>query len=320
MGTNAQTEQDDYSGIPLITVDAHIYIRICTALKEIKLEFDASLLYSRLEQLANALNNFALNRGYWRRPNHIMSRRLLQQHLVFTLMVPGGKASQARIAVDKMTAEGLLPVPVDSEPPAHDDIAAIIRPYVRFPYQKTRRIWLNLLCWDAGIVRTVSDLSSTCSEMRKALINNVHGYGPKAASHFMRNTGLMAGWDALPIIDTHIHKALEALGFQHADYPTAEAAYQHLARLTGITPLLLDAVLWCVYSNNWDITHADFDNFGVDNTNKIMFSETSTTGQDNARSTEPSNEDPAGTHSQGFGDAACGYDSTLIIDGTSPVQ
>lgn len=122
--------------------------------------------------------------------------------------------------------------------------------------------------WETEIVPTI-DLALTLNYSpaltRKTLMRSVNGFGPKSTSHFMRNTGLMRGWSATPIIDTHILKALDVLGFRCDEYDESEPAFINLAQLTGIPPLLLDAVLWCTYSNNWDFTHSDFDNFGINN-------------------------------------------------------
>jgi hypothetical protein len=127
-------------------------------------------------------------------------------------------------------------------------------------------------------------------------MESVVGFGEKAASHFMRNTGLMRGWSALPIIDTHIHKALEVYQLPHKGYPDAECSFTALATKTGIPPLLLDAVLWCAYAKNWDVTHSDFDNFGY--TTVINKQEQGHSNERNHGSRSTNSQD---TRSQGAG-------------------
>ena len=222
-------------------------------------------LYSSCCDLMKALARFQANRGRWTRMTEA-DVLLLQKHMVFTLMVPGGRADKARTAVERL--EGIyhvLPVADDLvfTPEKETDVFNAIGGWVRFPRQKADRVVLALANWQG--IRTALAAAVRLNEpvpaLRKQVMKMIKGYGKKAASHFMRNTGLMCGWNALPIIDTHIHKALESLNFRHDGYEEAESSYSTLAQLVQVPPLYLDAVLWCAYSKNWDITHSDFDNF-----------------------------------------------------------
>jgi hypothetical protein len=139
-----------------------------------------------------------------------------------------------------------------------------IRPNVRFYRTKIKRLEEAIGDWDK--IRDGMEQSRDPESRQTWLMDNITGLGKKAAAHFMRNTGLMSGFNALPIIDVHIHKALEKLNFKHDAYNEAEVSFKELVYLTALPPLLLDACLWCAYADNWDITHSDYDNFGWDTT------------------------------------------------------
>ena len=223
-----------------------------------------------------AMRRFAANAWHWRHQDQPQSRTALQSHLVFTLLVPGGKASKARVAVE-LLQQNLLPWSPWRDAAGNsygltteetDVIGLALAGNARFPNQKADRVIRALDRWDqlVSAVTTPDFNAATATQRREIVMNNVKGYGEKAAAHFMRNTGLMSGWSALPIIDTHIHKALESLGFRHNGYAEAEPGFASLAHLTGVPPLLLDAVLWSAYAQNWNASTADFDNFGILNT------------------------------------------------------
>lgn len=211
--------------------------------------------------LAGALNRFGHNAELWS-TTYGNGQEILQKHLTFTLMVPGGRASRVRDAVNLMSQRDVLPV-LPGQPVQSLLLRQIIGPLVRFPNQKAERVVTALRGWDSYIVPVIrKHIALPAAELRKIVMESVVGFGEKAASHFMRNTGLMRGRSALPIIDTHIHKALEVYDLPHKGYPDAECSFTALATKTGIPPLLLDAVLWCAYAKNWDVTRSDFDNFG----------------------------------------------------------
>jgi thermostable 8-oxoguanine DNA glycosylase len=210
--------------------------------------------------LSASLTGLADNRTKWfsLAPTH---KIVLKQHLAFTLLAPGGKASRARTAVDLLTQIGYLANPGQFTP---DYNAEFIKPHVRFHNVKGARLHDLLLHWDhlSGIVvEELSTKDKTVSELRARLADNMPGFGKKATAHFMRNTGICSGIDALPIIDVHIHKALAAFGFKHATYEEAEEGFIGMAKLMDLDVHLLDAWLWCGYANNWDFGNADFDNF-----------------------------------------------------------
>lgn len=223
--------------------------------------------YNKFVRLATALNGFAANRELWFQGD-VDSRLTLQQHLAFTLIVPAGKASRGREAVMRLTRRGTIPYYGQCGDALEQQILVQTREYVRFPNQKAKRIAAALKNWDAKVTRIIELLKEPgrgVKAIRSDIMALFSGYGPKAAAHFMRNTGIMGGYDALPIIDTHIMKLIDALGFgidpNRGSYSQYEHHFARLARLTGIPPLLLDAVVWCAYADNWELSGADFDNF-----------------------------------------------------------
>lgn len=213
-------------------------------------------------ELAKALDRFAANRKRLV-SDSAADQTLILKHAAFTMLVPGGKASKAREAVDLLFQTG-LPWEAAYDGQAIANIAKIIRPYVRFYRTKAKRLaglWAMLPKLQFTLIRLEVD---AC---RDYLVKNVPGYGPKAAAHFMRNVGLSAGDDALPIIDVHIRNFLFTLPFD-SPYEVEEREFAHQAKQLGVNVHLLDACVWCAYSGNWKPDNADFDNFGVGHENE----------------------------------------------------
>jgi thermostable 8-oxoguanine DNA glycosylase len=190
---------------------------------------------------------------------------VLKQHLAFTLMVPGGRADRAREAVNIMTARNVF-----SPDSANDDalwvaLRPAMRPLVRFYKTKLEYVRGGLRKWDELVTQTRQwpKVAETDPGMRPWLTTHIKGMGLKAASHFMRNVGLSRSTTAHPIIDVHIHKALDRFNFEHDSYATAEQSFAWLSKLVDVPVLTLDTMLWCAYANNWEMDTADFDNFGA---------------------------------------------------------
>ena len=231
----------------------------------------------RVAALQTSLSQFKINRGRW--PKEVNSktdaehadRFRLKLHLAFTLFVPSGRADRARMAVAELAKAGVFDRDWgrDDLPALERRINGLIRSLVRFPTQKAGRLAKALWGW--------SDLESFVqrnarpdnpARTRHCVQRLVPGFGPKAAAHFMRNTGLMHGFSALPIIDTHIVKMITRLGFDIDPglpaYGQYERHFSRLSRLLLVSPLLLDAVIWSAYSGNWNPGTADFDNFDLE--------------------------------------------------------
>lgn len=197
---------------------------------------------------------------------------LLRQHLAFTLFVPAGRADRAALGIAEITKLGLLDSGWCGGPSDRlRRITEAIRPYVRFYRQKAERLVLAL--------GTLPDLQSgytaaiapMCNTLDEPVIDTIHswlqvrvkGMGDKATAHFMRNVGLFTETYAYPIIDTHIHKALEAGNFKHGTYTEARRSFIRMSAMFEIPPVLMDAYIWCTYSGNWNPETADFSNFNT---------------------------------------------------------
>ena len=156
------------------------------------------------------------------------------------------------------------------KPPSSVVVAKMIRPYARFHNVKAVRLvsalktqlpkLINVVCIPSTLPR-----DAWLYEIKGWIRTNLKGLGQKAAAHFMRNTGLWMEHYAFPLIDVHIHKALEAYHFKHSTYKEAEKSFWTFAKMTDLPVILLDAVLWCAYANNWEFSNSDFDNYGYNN-------------------------------------------------------
>jgi thermostable 8-oxoguanine DNA glycosylase len=275
MGENTKTENDN---IAVLIRDAQTVnnpegtvVKLADVLKNCGLTAPPNFT-DHVIDIALALDRFACNRALWFSDDPD-SDALLQKHLCFTLMVPGGRANLSKVAVQMLAAVDRFPWRKD--PDNVKAVEAVCRPNVRFPGQKSWRVMAAMDRW-SEIKAEVSQLivDQDCNDSPAAFIRTqlmargsvgIEGFGPKAAAHFMRNTGLMRGYGVIPIIDTHVKKLLLYLGYVYEDENPTYADYvekfMRLARKEAIPPLLLDAVAWCGFANNWNVTASDFDNF-----------------------------------------------------------
>lgn len=256
MGKKSKTEEDIRADATLDsdTDESFAHLARATGLK---------FPQDGIANLKAALRRFEQNCARWTDPA-FGSREMdpvLWKHSLFTLWVPGGKASKVRTAIDALDGDGWFDELSDNWD--YELLVERISPYVRFPRQKAKRTRDAMAC-----LRIMFENNTVPHSVLKKHTNTVKcvpGMGNKAAAHFMRNTGLSHGWEAIPIIDTHIlkflHNAKGAQTIQPGQYRSACTLFTAAARKYNIPPLLLDAALWCAYANNWDITHSDFDNF-----------------------------------------------------------
>lgn len=222
----------------------------------------------KMRAVDTALRRFAMNSALWYSDTP-EARATLQSHLAFTLFVPAGRADKARVAVGNLRKTGLIPFKVadgDSTASVSINVYGLISGDVRFPKQKADRLARALMEWDNTIIPSIRHILEQRSlAIRHDMVQQtIVGYGDKAAAHFMRNTGIMGGMDAIPIIDVHIKKLLTGLGLVTGNpkYGTWADQFSFCARMLGMPPLLLDAIVWQAYAQNWDLEHSDFDNFG----------------------------------------------------------
>ena len=187
----------------------------------------------------------------------------LQEQFAFAMLVPGGRADKTVAAVKCLRNHKVIPVTWDQTiTPNAAMILCQIRGHVRFPSQKAERLARALSLW--ACIIDIGQGQMTAAETHARLVKQVQGFGPKAAAHFMRNTGLQTmDTDQVPIIDTHIRKLLEALGAVSAGASQALCAdaFTDVCDKAKTPMLLVDALAWCVYSGTSDPLTLDFGNF-----------------------------------------------------------
>ena len=160
----------------------------------------------------------------------------------FCLLTPQSKAERAWKAVEMLRESGLLFSGNEEE------IAGVLRGYVRFHNQKAKRVvefrekhwlWLfNLL------VRGVDDPT-----LREELVGNVKGYGYKEATHLLRNLGRAK---KMAILDRHILRILKegellnerVLPLTPRRYLEIEGVVKEFSEEVGIPMVELDLVFW----------------------------------------------------------------------------
>lgn len=168
---------------------------------------------------------------------------------IFCILVPGGKASRAKEAVEILKKKDFY-----HQVYTGDTLYSLIKHLVRFPVQKIDRI-LNLKLRFPAIERYVRQAKDTAQEtvtIRDYLVQNVPGLGYKAASHVLRNTGSLD----IAIIDTHILKYAKYFlpGFRgdKAPAPKSRKAYLDMEfhffkwamNRFNLPPVVLDWFIW----------------------------------------------------------------------------
>ena len=255
MAETHTTEQGDCTHEALI--DTELRKKFAIVARDTGLTFPES----GLADLQCALAGFERNRELWR-TNQRWSplHPTLVRHILFTLWVPGGRANRTRMAVDKVCHLWLEDTgydPVRSWHPA--DIYQAIKGLVRFPKQKAYRTVEALAVFNSLRLNSSCFRNSTY-DIHQTIHKGVMGYGPKAAAHIMRNTGLSQEWNSIPIIDVHILRFLGG-DASASRYTHTSNMFIDRAIMYGIPPLLLDAALWCASARNWNMKNSDFDNF-----------------------------------------------------------
>lgn len=172
--------------------------------------------------------------------------------VVFCLLVPAGSARKTDDCLVRLRQIDYMHQSIDEL-----SLYNILRPYIRFPKQKTVR----LHSFKRMAKGFISYLRKNYAEdngpyLRQALVDRVAGMGFKAASHFLRNMGVTD----LAIIDTHILKyRIYYMPRGKQDYmPSSPKKYLELeenfkvwAREEfGLTAAHLDWLIWCKESGN----------------------------------------------------------------------
>ena len=130
------------------------------------------------------------------------------------------------------------------------EIAKILRKKVRFHNNKAKYIVKNRqLFLDKNLKDFILNHENN-KELREWLVENIHGYGYKEASHFLRNIGFRD----LAILDRHILKNLVALGvipeipksLTKKKYFEIESKFKKFSEKVGIPMDELDLLFWSV--------------------------------------------------------------------------
>lgn len=279
MAENTTTKKDDINKIKAERIKTALAaLRVCG--KTIT-SHTAETLYDELALMAT----FA---PLWAKDPY---NKLFLKQLAFTLIVPGGKASKAAEAVKILESDTdwfsgiryLQSNVFGTQTVLPQTVVDKLVPLMRFPKQKTLRLERAFRRYHNLVLQlSNTDLSDTIA-VHKLLMKTVKGFGPKAAAHFMRNTGLQTlDSTFIPIVDTHVMKFVRA-AFPNAlitikrtpmnmpRVPTTQAEqwlkatpkiygemYAEYCENNNANPLLLDAYLWCAYSNTTVPESIDF--------------------------------------------------------------
>ncbi len=123
------------------------------------------------------------------------------QELCFCTLTPQSKAFSCWNAVLELNQKGLL------EAGDNKKISKILQKKVRFHNNKAKYIVKNRELFFENNLKDFIIKHQNNKELRKWLVENIHGYGYKEASHFLRNIGFRD----LAILDRHILKNLVQL-------------------------------------------------------------------------------------------------------------
>jgi len=172
---------------------------------------------------------------------------------VFCLLVPGGRATKTKEALKILLQMNYLNKEYDSA-----QLTEMLAPLVRFPLQKVDRLIRFKSMWPTFNKWLFQATTYKLSEIkiREYIVNNIPGFGYKAASHVLRNLG----YTDLAILDTHILKYAKYWYSEkpNARYPTScgeylkmEEKFRYWAKSRfGFNPCILDWFIWNFESKN----------------------------------------------------------------------
>ncbi len=162
--------------------------------------------------------------------------------LCFCTLTPQSKAFNCWDAVLELQGKGLL------EKGDNKKIARILQKKVRFHNNKAEYIVKNRELFFSKNLKEFILQHPDNKELRKWLAQNIHGYGYKEASHFLRNIGFRD----LAILDRHILKHLVALrvieeipkSLTEKKYLEIEKRFEEFSKKVGIPMDELDILFW----------------------------------------------------------------------------
>jgi len=165
--------------------------------------------------------------------------------LAFCLCTPQSRATSCWKAIESLTKNGML----------YTGSKEQIKPFlnaVRFNENKSNYIVGARNIFSSGKKILIKEKLLSLGDperMREWLIKNVKGFGPKEASHFLRNVGF---GESLAILDSHILKNLQRYGvideapksLTGKKYLEIEGKMKGFAEKIGIPFDELDLLLW----------------------------------------------------------------------------
>ncbi len=200
------------------------------------------------------MNLHELKRVYRERKDEIKSRleefKAIQSsrdehifdELCFCTLTPQSKALNCWGAVEELKDSGLL---YQGE---HKDIGKILQKKVRFHNNKSKYIVKNRELFFGNGLKEIILSQKDEKVLREWLVENIHGYGYKEASHFLRNIGFRD----LAILDRHILKNLVDLNviekiptnLNKESYMEIEQRFKQFSDKIGIPMDELDLLFW----------------------------------------------------------------------------
>lgn len=165
--------------------------------------------------------------------------------LAFCLCTPQSRATQCWKAIESLTKNNLLFTGTKEQ----------IKPFlnsVRFNENKSNYIVSARKLFSNGSDISIKEKLLSLEDpekMREWLVQNIKGFGPKEASHFLRNIGL---GESLAILDSHILKNLQKYGvigevpksLTDKKYFEIETKMKEFAQRIDIPFDELDLLLW----------------------------------------------------------------------------
>ena len=164
----------------------------------------------------------------------------LRKEFIFCTLTPQSNAKRCWEAVEQISA---------IKNPEETEISEILRTRTRFHNNKARYLVENRKLWNKTLESLSKPNRSDMKELRNWIAENVHGYGLKEASHFLRNIGKSD--NQIAILDRHILRNLkryEAIADEKIkskkDYLEKEMLFLKLAEKLNIPADELDLLFW----------------------------------------------------------------------------
>ena len=184
--------------------------------------------------------------GRWR-----LGEEAVFAEMCFCLLTPQSSALRGLNAVCRLEAEGLLGTGTKDQVEER-----LVAEGVRFAGSKASYIIRNREVFMEGdgdlLAETLSLNEPDTLATRRRVREMVLGFGPKEATHFLRNIGVALG-SGMAILDRHIQRELVRFGYLESaprnlsnekNYETLEQAMRQLSRDSGVPMDELDLLVW----------------------------------------------------------------------------